>query len=622
MLNSTLVLRHAKVALVLGALPFFASCEKGSAWVDALGGPGQNPSSEKLVIEPSIPAELAEHTKHFEPKVYKIGDNVYSAVGHSLANTVMIEGRDGIILVDVGGHMFGGEAAKAELRKITDKPVKAIVYTHFHPDHWGGVKAWVSEEDVKSGKVDIIAHETLLGNVVRQGGLVGPILSMRSAYSFGVGMLSSEQTAQMNGGIGPSESQATQDESVENVATFIAPTRTFADTMNVTIAGVRMEFFYAPSEAPDEIAIYLPDSKTLLSAEVIQGPTLPNIHTLRGTKFRDPVQWVKSIDLLRSKRAVNMVPSHGQPVYGKEKVEEVLRMTRDGIQFVHDQTIRHMNKGLTPDELAEAVKFPPHLETYKPYLRQYYGSVKHSVRQVYTGYLGWFEGDPVDLDPTPFTERAQRTVDLMGGRNKVLRAASKAFDEGDNQWVAELTTLIIRIDHDDMEARRLKAASYRRLGYASININWRNWYLAAAEELDGNTDQIALLIGIARIFSSPDVIASWPGKILVEGLSPRLKAEETLDLNLIAGFVFSDTGEKCGLEIRRGVAQFHEKMPRSRDLTVTTTRATLIGVGTGQLSMDEALNSGALRFEGDSSNFERFFSSFESPIQPIYLSVR
>lgn len=429
-------------------------------------------------ITASINPELAEHTKHFAQKVYQVAGNVYSAVGWQLGNVAMIEAPQGLIIIDTGEAVSESRKIMAEFRKISDKPVRAVVYTHFHPDHINGVKAFVTEEQVCSGEVQIIAHETLLANVVAQGALVGPILSVRSGYSsgysFGAGLPDSDHE-QMNAGIGPLAK-------VE-ASTFIAPTLTFKDKLDTRIAGLDLQFLHVPSEAPDEITVYLPDNRVLISAEVEQGPTLPNIHTLRGTMFRDPVVWVESLDKLRTYKAEHMVPLHGRPVSGQDKVEEVLRMTRDGIASIHDQSVRWMNKGLTPDELVEKVKLPPHLAGYTPYLREYYGTVKHSVRQIYNGYLGWFQGDPVSLDPLPPKDKAERLIALMGGREKLLLAAGEAYLKGDYQWAAELSSFAIQIDNEDKLARDIKARRFRKLGYASMNINWRNWYLMSAMEL-------------------------------------------------------------------------------------------------------------------------------------------
>ena len=583
----------------------------------ALGpGAGSNlVAGEAPLITPeiSIHPELAAHTAHFEKKVYQVGDNVWSAVGYSLGNVIMVEGDDGVIVVDTGTHP--GEAAEAwqALRQYSDKPVRAVVYTHFHPDHWGGVKAIVSQQEVESGKVRIFAHETLVSNVIHQGGAVGPILAMRSGYSFGIGLPPKDREG-MNEGIGPEVTHGTSG--------FIYPTDVFDDRLDVTIAGLDLVMVHVPSEAPDEISVYLKEGNILLSGETIQGPTLPNIHTLRGTKFRDPLQWYKSIDRLRSFKAAYLVPSHGQPVYGTDRVEEVLRETRDGIQYIHDQTLRHINKGLTPDELAEAVVFPDYLAQSKPYLREYYGTVKHAVRQIYTGYLGWFEGDPTDLDPVERVEASRRYVHLMGGRDKVLSAARTAYDKGDNQWAAELATHLVRIDHEDRPARLIKAAALRRLGYASMNSNWRNWYLTSARELEGDIDPLGDLAQFAAYFSSPDIVAAWPLAQLVEGLGPRLAAEKAFEIQMTVAFVATDTGEAHALEIRRAIAEFHESIPAEADLTVHAPRMALVGLLTGQASVDQLVASGALKVDGEVARLEEVLDLFDPLLSPIQLTVR
>lgn len=567
-------------------------------------------------LKASINPELAEHTRHFNQKVYQVADNVWSAVGWNLANSVMIEAPEGLIIVDTGESVDQSRKVLAEFRKISDKPIKAIVYTHFHPDHINGVKAFVSEEQVKSGEVRIYAQETLLDNVVTQGSLVGPILAMRSGYSFGVA-LSDEDKRDMNAGLGPLAH--------EGASTFIAPTDTFRDSLDTTIAGLKVQFLHVPSEAPDEIVLYLPDNRVLISAEVTQGPTLPNVHTLRGTKFRDPVVWVASLDKLRAFQADVMVPLHGQPVSGREKVEEVLRMTRDAIAYIHDQTVRWMNKGLTPDELVEKVKLPPHLAGYTPYLREYYGTVKHSVRQIYQGYLGWFQGDPVDLDPIPPTEKAKRLITLMGGRDKVLMAAGDAYLKGDWQWAAELSGYAIRVDHDDKLARDIKARSFRRLGYASMNINWRNWYLMSAMELEGKLEgDVALEMSrrVRAAFLSPDMLKNLPARIFLQNWVTRIDPEKSGDVELALGFAFPDIDEAWTLEVRRGVAQLKSGIDPAVPLRLTLDKRYLDTVISGENSLLKGALLGDVKVDGNLLDIKTFLGCFDFEDAPIALTVR
>jgi alkyl sulfatase BDS1-like metallo-beta-lactamase superfamily hydrolase len=422
----------------------------------------------------------------------------------------------------------------------------------------------------------------------------------------------------MNNGTGPLNRRGGE-------ATFIAPTRTFLDRLDITIAGVVMNLVHVPSEAADEIAVFLPESKILLSAEVIPPQTFPTLHPLRGEAYRDPIDWYRSIDALRCFKATAMVPSHGLPVIGADNVEEILRNYRDAIQYVHDQTVRQMNRGLTPDELVEVVKLPPHLAGFTPWMLEFFGTVSQAVRAIYQGYLGWFEGDPVTLAPLSKAERARREVELMGGHDQVLAAASKAFEDGEPQWAAELATRLIRIDRDDMPARQLKASAFRALGYAQLNAIWRNWYLSAARELEGfGFDPILIQRGIARAITSPDLVAALPARSFVEGLPARLKAEDTLNVRMTVGFHFPDVGEGYGIEIRRGVAQFDEHLPETTDLTLTLDKAVLDRIRLGQLTMRDAILGGLVQVSnGSPTAVARFFEYFEVPFsRPIRLVVR
>ena len=556
-------------------------------------------------VEPAIHPELKAHTGHFEKHVYKVTDRVYSAVGWNVANIVMIVGDDGLIMVDAGLSPATSREVLAEFRKITDKPIVAVIYSHFHHDHIDGVKGLVSAEQVKEGKTQIYAHASLMQHLVDESAVLGPILGVRTGYTFGF-FLEGEDMEYMNGGIGPLPTGG-------RPGSFIAPTRLVNDVLKVNIAGVNLEIIHVPSEAPDELAVYLPDSGVLIDTEVIQGPTFPNVYTLRGTKFRRPMTWVRSIDRLRKLKAAYLVPTHGRPVTGEVKVDEVLRMTRDGIQYVHDQTIRYMNKGFTPDELAQKVELPPHLFNYAPYLRQYYGTVKQAVRQVYAGYLGWYEGDPVALDPLPAGEKAGRLIDLMGGGEIVMEAARNAYKEQDYQWAAELATYLVRVDADNMEARKIKAAAFRQLGYASMNINWRNWYLTSAMELEGRLDTLQTAKQMANIFTPPDILAEMPVDVSINAWTTRLKAEQTLSVNRSLGFEFTDLDETYGLTIRRGVCQFDANPGKDMDMVLSMTKPVFNEVVSGSTTIEEAVVEGRIKLTGNPDELKRFLGYFETP---------
>jgi len=269
-------------------------------------------------VRPSIHPDLKAHGAIFERKIHKIGDNVYSAVGWMDGNCVMVVGDDGVIIVDTGPDLASANEVAAEFRKITDKPVRAVIYTAFHADHINGVKAFASAESVKAGQVAVIAHETLLANVIRSSATIGPILGVRTAYNFGAALAGADIEG-MNLGNGPLTPAPTLPSS------FIAPTKTFATTLDVTVAGVVMNLVHVPSGAADQIAVFLPQHNVLLSSEVIPAQHFPALNTLRGEAFRSPVDWYTSIDALRRFRAAAMVPSHGVPVVGADAIEEVMR---------------------------------------------------------------------------------------------------------------------------------------------------------------------------------------------------------------------------------------------------------------------------------------------------------
>ena len=562
---------------------------------------------------PTVNPRLTEHSRKMAQQVYRVTDNVYSAVGFGGANVTMIVGRDGVIIVDTMESVDAAKNILAEFRKLTDKPVKAIVYTHNHTDHTMGVKAFTTEEDVKAGKVDIYAHETMMNTVISNASVIAPILGLRSAYSFGV-MLETGPEGKINQGLGP--------QMVFGQRSFIAPTKTFKDALDLEVAGVKLRLIYAPSETDDEIVVWLPDQKLLQTAEVIQGETFPNLHTIRGTAYRDPVKWFKTIDLMRRLGAEHLVPSHGRPVSGKDKVEDLLTAYRDAIQYVHDQTVRQMNKGLTPDEIAEVVaQLPPHLANH-PWLGEFYGTVKHSVRQIYQGYLGWFNGDPTTLDPTPRAEQAKRYVALMGGRDAVLKAAQTAADNGDHQWAAELLTHLIRLNPNDQEACKRKAHALRQLAYKTQNTNWRNWYITSARELDGTMNK-AVAAGAMSSLAAPEIMQQLPPGKFFEALTVRLDPLKSADVHLTAAFRITDTAQSYALEIRRGVAQLHEMAPVSAEVTLHLTQAQMQRIIARQTTFANLLQAGEIRADGNVALLARFNSFFDPPVAaPPALTAR
>ncbi len=561
-------------------------------------------------IQPSAHPELAAQMALYEtPRIITTLGHIHTAHCYTGSNCTLIEGEDACILVDtLSGELPGDDAAVA-FQAITDKPIKAVIVTHFHPDHVSGIFSFVSEEDIRSGAVEVIGQRELTDNLLRDGGILAPIRNRRGPFQFG---------AHLDYGVTGGYGSAVGAPPRRGKSGFVDPTRTFESLLELEIAGIKLQVIHVPSETDDQSVVWLPEEKVLISADAIQGMTFPNIYALRGTQFRNPMQWVKGMDTLRQLNADILIPHHGPTVEGADAVEELLCAYRDAIQYLHDQSVRWINQGFTWDELADKVTMPEHLAEH-PWLGEFYGSYKHSVRSVYSGYIGWFQGDAVELDPHPWKERAERYVTAMGGRESVLAQAQEAFDAEDYRWAMDIITWAIRADSDDMEARRVKAQALRGWAYQQKNSTWRNWGLCQALELEGELGEQR---GGHKV--QPGQARNYPTSRLLELMTVRLIAENAFDTQLIMGFVSTDTDESCGLEIRRGVCQFHDTLPERCDVTLSFKRQFLSEWAGGATTFDEGINSGAVELIGERSDVGNFFSKFESTegSGPFGMSVR
>ncbi len=591
-------------------------CNKASCYYDGVAlahDAGFNLAYDQPAA--TVPAKLTEHSQKMQARIYSVAERVFCAVGYAGANVIFVVGDDGIIICDVTESTAAAAQTWQDFKRCAPQfahlPIKAVIYTHNHLDHVAGVRAFVNDDDVASGRVPIIAHESLMAITINNTGLVGPALGARAAYSFG-SFLETGPEGRVNVGLGPALHRGP--------VSFIAPSITFKDALEMTIAGIRFEFRYAPSEADDEIVIWLPDLKVMLSAEVVQGECFANVHTIRGTLYRDPVKWVRTLDMMRRYAPEAMVPAHGRPVSGAAQVEDLLRSYRDAIAFTHDQTIRLINLGATPDEIAEQVPgLPAHLRDH-PWLGEYYGTVKHSARQVFNGQMGWFEGDPTFLDPLPRVERSQRTIALMGGRDAVVKAAQTAFvgadtaDKNDGaRWAAELLTFVLRVAPEDHEARSLKAAALRHLGFATVNTNWRNWYISSARELEGTLDVGSANAGGA--FAHPDFIRYTPVLSVLERFSVRVNPALCADRHVTLGFHFTDAALKYAVEVRRGVVQVHQSIPAHADAVIALTTPVFWKLMRKMTTeFPKALQAGEVVMElGEVARLGEFFACFDPP---------
>jgi alkyl sulfatase BDS1-like metallo-beta-lactamase superfamily hydrolase len=550
----------------------------------------------------TVPAPLTDHARTMQQGVYQVAEGFYVAVGYGNANMTMVVGTDGVLLIDSMETEAAARQALGDLRRVSDKPIRALIYTHSHPDHSSGSRGLLDPSEVEIRRVEIYAHERLAAGMQGNPGL-GLVPPLRLAYSFGFD-LEHGADGLVEVGLGP----------LLHVGStgFLPPTTVFQGTLDVQVAGITLHLREAPSESDDEIVIWFPDHGVLHVADVIQGETLPNLYALRGA-VRDPAQWIRAIDLLRGYDAQALLFGHGRPLTGRAEVRDLLLAYRDALQYIHDQTVRLIARGLTPDELVEAVAdLPPRLRAH-PWLGEFYGTVRQTVRQVYHTYFGWFEGDPTFLNPLPRRERAARYVAAMGGRDAVVATATQAYADRDFRWVAEVVTHVLRLDPDDQAARHLKADALRRLGYQTSNPIWRNNYLMAAKEIDRTLDRTKLL-NTLRALGNPDVAATIPIPLLLRALATRLDPVKSGGVELSVGFRCTDTGATHGLAVRSVVAEVLASAPSDATVEIHTTEPTLRGLLTGRATWPHPIEDGtATIIWGTAEEAARFWSLFDPP---------
>jgi len=412
--------------------------------------------------------KLRAHSAEFRQEVVKVTDGVYVAVGFSLGNSILIEGMDGLIVVDTLTSINDARAVKAEFDKISRKPVRAIIYTHHHADHVGGATVFAGTDHP-----DVYAHASMvteradnmanLGHAGRDGGnqFGGPLIP---------------ESMHINDGVGPQLTIA------GGGAGYLAPTRTFdGDETTIAVAGVRMQLVHAPAETSDAISVWLRDNRVLLPGDTFYH-AFPNLYAIRGTRLRPVDAWIASLEKLIAVQADYLVPSHTRPISGGAAVRSALTAYHDGIKSAFDQTVAGIKQGLRPDELVDRVKLSPELAA-NPYLQEFYGTVAWSVRAIYTEYIGWFDGYATNLFPLSMKDRAAAILDLAGGATPVLTKARAAFDQKNYQLAAELADYVLAVHPESSDAINLKAQALTQLGERQISANGRNFYLSSAQYL-------------------------------------------------------------------------------------------------------------------------------------------
>ena len=444
--------------LVLGSLFFLMT---GTA-ATSQDGTSQKATSARQV--------LAQQAEEFRKEVIRITDGVYMAVGFDGSNCAMIEGADGLIIIDTLRAAEAAEAVAAEFRKITAKPVKAIILTHSHEDHIGGASVFAGKD-----KPEIYSRANFNPDT-DAASPVAPAILRRGVRMFGRDLPDKDITIRgvapgktPTGGVGKGK---------------LPPTKMFSEErLKITVAGINLELAAAPGETDDQLYVWAPDKKVLFCGDNFY-KAFPNLYTIRGTMYRDVREWAESLDKMSREGAEYLVTGHTRPVLGKALVKESLENYRDAIRTVFKQTIEGINRGLTPDELSRVVKLPPELAE-KPYLKELYGTVPFAARAIFSGYLGWFDGNPSNLYPLSAQEEARRLVRLAGGEDRLMADLRRSVEEKDWQWTCQLADSIIALSSANVnEARRMKATALRALGEEQTNPPARNYYLSSSIELE------------------------------------------------------------------------------------------------------------------------------------------
>jgi alkyl sulfatase BDS1-like metallo-beta-lactamase superfamily hydrolase len=521
--------------------------------------------------------------------LYKVTDRVHQLRGFDVSNMTIIEGDTGLIVID---PLISTEVAKAAIdlyrKHLSQKPVVAVIYTHSHIDHFGGVRGVVNSDDVAAGRVTIWAPAGFMAAAVGENVIAGNAMLRRALFQFGA-MLPRGERGQVDTGLGKSVSVGT--------VTLIPPTNLIEKPIEShRIDGVEIVFELTPeAEAPAEMIMYYPQFRVLNMAEIAT-QNFHNLLPMRGALVRDSLSWSKYIGgaLRRYGDSSDvLIAQHNWPVWTGERVRDFLRKQRDAYKFVHDQTVRLMNYGYVGAEIAEMVKLPASLNQEWS-AHSFYGNLKHNVRAIYQRYLGHYDGNPANLDALPPAEFARKSVEYMGGAESALNKAREDYARAEYRWVAQVASQLVFADPANREARELAADAFEQLAYQSESATARNAYLQGASELRNGVPNLGRGSG-----TSPDIVRSLPLDMYFDFMGVRLNGEKAAGKTIVLNWRLTDTRQEYVLNLDNSALTYVEDSQADEaDATVTLTRATLDEISMRTTTFESALQSGRISVTG------------------------
>jgi len=556
-------------------------------------------------VNPSLWRQAQLLTKH---GLYKVTDRVYQVRGFDVSTVSFIVGDTGYIVVDPLLSVETARAALALVKKhLGDKPVVAVIYSHSHGDHFGGVAGVITDADVKAGRVKVIAPEGFLENTVSENIIAGPAMGRRARFQFGQ-TLPKGPEGDMTSGLGPGLAAGT--------ISLIAPTDIISKTgTEMTIDGVTLSFQVTPgTEAPAEMNFYLPQMRTVFMAENANA-TMHNLLPARGALVRDAKAWAdyltQSIRLYADKSDV-MFAAHGVPRFGGDVIKDYLSKHRDAYKFLHDQTVRLMNNGLTGTEIAEELKLPDVL-AHEWFNRGYYGTMSHNSKSVYQRYMGWYDANPASLNPLPPVAASIHYVDAIGGADAALTKADAAIAAGEYRWAAMLLNNVVFADPDNKAAREKLADVYTQLGYRAEAGTWRDIYLTGAQELRH---------GVAALPTqrlSLDLIRATPTHMMLDFAAVRLNPDKAKDKAFKINLVLTDVKETHLITIENGVLIHEEGISDdTADATATMKRSDMLETLLAGVPLSVKTTTGAVKVTGKTSSAYADLVSMIDPLAPNF----